>query len=180
MKKHETNYLRVGDTNKVWAFTFKVGSSTLIQHHGKNFTTLRPGDEVHMLVRDPRERLVSAWACFTQMNVSYNHDYPHAVNVILLDKKTPFNEWVPVALQYYNKHWAPMTEQHPRWREFNLHDLEEWGAGKTKYMKSRHRPWQEHYDEGTLSLVEEVYKEDLELWKEVHDNGIDDRARVLL
>lgn len=180
-------YIRVDDTSEVWGVTFKVASTSLresLPPKPRNYTELRSGDHVRIIVRDPRDRMVSAWRWFTLNVNSYlpeilaaspeDHEY-------ILDKRAPFNEWTQTALRHWNAHWAPQTEIHPRWREFELipiYDIHKLGWGHKKKTREDNS-WEQYYDEATLALVNEVYSEDLEMWKEIKD-GTDTRANRLL
>lgn len=189
--KEDSRYARVGDydkSNKVQAITYKVGSTSILKSLGRanrQWTALRPGDHVILYVRDPRDRLVSAWKWFTNNNTSYrkhimeqskrDHDF-------LLDKRSEFAPWVETALRYWDPHWVPQTEVHPRWRQFELRDLKTLGNGRSVIMKQT-RPvgddWRKYYDDSLLELVNEVYAEDLEMWKEV-ESGVDTTGRRVL
>ena len=183
---HKTRYIRIGQTDEVWAQTLKNASTSLmVVLAGKTcqYTQLKPGDHVRMIVRDPRDRLVSAWSWFTKHHNSYISeimDVNPTDNDYILNKESPFKEWVLTALRYWNPHWAPQTEVHPRWREFELipiHQLPDgWGHEKQTRPDTS---WQQYYDDELLALVNEVYKEDIVMWKEVED-GIDTRANRVL
>ena len=102
-------------------------------------------------------------------------------HAVLLDRDTQLKHWVPTALRHWNLHWLPQTEVHPRWREFHLipiHDLAGLGMGHSKKTRPDNS-WEEFYDVGTLALVNAVYAEDLDMWKEIKD-GTDKSTRRLL
>lgn len=170
----------------MWGLTYKCASTSMIEAlpQPRNYTGLRAGDHVRIIVRDPRDRLVSAWKWFTTAHTSYikpileasptDHEY-------LMDNMSPFKEWLRTALRHWNPHWAPQTEIHKRWREFELIPISElhtlgWGH-KKKTRKDN--LWAEYFDEATLALVNEVYSEDLEMW-EVIKNGTDTRTNRVL
>lgn len=137
-----------------------------------------------LVVRDPHDRLVSGWKWFASHHNCYIRDILKANpadHETILDKRTPFKEWVRTALKYENPHWLPQTTLHPRWREFELipiTDLHKLGWGHEKKTRDDNS-WRQFYDEEMLSLVDEVYAEDLEMWKEV-TNGTNTRARRVL
>ena len=179
-------YIRLNQSENVWGLTYKCGSTSMLKalQGDRAYTDLRPGDHVRILVRDPRDRLVSAWAWFTKRTNSYfpelveKHPFDHD---FLLDEKSPFKEWVLTALRHWNPHWVPQTEIHPRWREFELirlTDIHTLGWGHEKKTRPSNA-WEQYYDEDLLELVDEIYAEDLEMWKEVED-GIDTRTRRVL
>lgn len=170
---------------KLWGVTFKCASSSMRRAiKPRVWTDLRKGDHVRIIVRDPRDRLVSAWKWFTTATVSFLPDILQASladHNLILHKSTKFVPWVNTALKYWNAHWAPQTEQHPRWREFelvNIADLHtlDWGHEK---QTRKDNTWVQHYDEATLALVNEVYKEDLEMWKEIKDGTNTGTKRLL-
>ena len=178
-------YIRIGETPDVWAVTFKIASTTLRRGlpDADNYAELKKGDHVRMLCRDPRDKVVSAWRWFALHRNSY---IPHVLDVsrrdhdYILSRNSRFKDWVQTALRYWDPHWAPQTSIHPRWREFELLDLAEWGKGEAHEKKTRDdNSWEQYYDDATLALVNEVYKEDLEMWKEIKD-GTDTRARRVL
>ena len=169
----------------LWGVTFKCASSSLRRAHlPRVWTELRKGDHVRIIVRDPRDRLVSAWKWFTTANMSYMPDILEANREDhdrILHKSTKFAPWVNTALKYWNPHWVPQTEIHPRWREFelvNIADLhtKDWGHEK---QTRKDNTWEQYYDEATLALVNKVFEEDLEMWKEIKD-GINTGTKRLL
>ena len=184
-------YVKLGD-GKVWAITYKVGSTSLRRklYDQKAWPDpsphrLKSGDHVTLLVRHPHDRLVSAWRWFTQNVNSYIpgilRDDPKG-HALILDEGTPFNVWVPAAIKHWNPHWVPATDIHPRWREFELMDLAVWGKQEGHQHQKQTRDdnsWEQYYDEATLALANEVYSEDLEMWKEIKD-GTDTRANRIL
>ena len=97
----------------------------------------------------------------------------------ILDEKSPFNEWVHVALQYWNPHWAPQSEIHPRWREFELRPLHSYTGSHEKQTRPDNT-WEQYYDEALLALVDKVYEEDLQMWKEASSYAIDTGTRRIL
>lgn len=132
----------------------------------------KAGDHVIMYCRDPRDRLVSAWKWFAGPYNSYIPDILRVSPVdhkFILDRNSPFNEWVQTALRHWNAHWAPQTEIHPDWRTFELRDLATYTGSHQKKTRPDNR-WDEFYDPKTLALVNEVYSEDIEMWKEVTSN----------
>jgi hypothetical protein len=165
-----SKYIRIGgitpatESKEVWGLTYKCGSTSLLKWlpEPRVYTDLRQGDRVNLLVRDPRDRLVSAFRWFTGPHNCYIKDILESSPVdheYILDSRSVFNEWVETALRHWNPHWAPITEIHPRWREFHLIRLDEWGkAGAPHEKKTR---------------------DDNEMWKEVED-GIDTRTRRVL
>lgn len=172
-------YIRIGDSNQVWGQTLKCATTTLHEAlpQPRQYTDLRPGDHVRLIVRDPRDRLVSAWRWFTRYHNCY---IPDIDDVAILNKDTPFTDWANTALRYWNEHWAPQTELHPRWREFELVPIHQLPPGWGHHKKTRDdNTWRQYYNEGLLGLVNEVYKEDLVMWKEVED-GIDTGTRRVL
>lgn len=173
-------YLRTAN-NEVWGVTFKVGSTSL-RHMKFEYTELVTGDHVRLLVRHPHDRLVSAWKWFTMYVNSYLpgplRDAPED-HEIILDSTTPFNLWARTALQHWNPHWVPATSIHPRWREFELIDLAEWNSTHHDKQTRKDNSWEQHYDEATLALANEVYKEDLEMWEVIRDGTNTRTNRVL-
>ena len=154
------------------------------------YTELQKGDHVRMVVRDPRDRLISAYKWFTDsastgiivsavMDIVEQSVDDHR---ILMGEGNPtFVKWLNTVLQYWNPHWAPQSEIHPRWREYELisiEDLHELGFVHEKKIR-KNRSWEQHYDEATLALVNEVYKEDLEIWEVVKDGTDTGTNRIL-
>jgi hypothetical protein len=165
-----SKYIRIRGTEEVWAQTLKVASTSMQKALPKPvmYTELQTGDHVRMIVRDPRDRLVSAWRWFTGPHNSYIPEVPEHVSRYLLDKDTEFKGWVETAVQNCNEHWVPQTTIHPRWREFELipiTDLHKLGWGHEKKLRSDNT-WEQYYDDGLLALVNEIYKEDVEMYKE--------------
>jgi hypothetical protein len=170
-------------TKKGWALVCKVGSTSIRKSYKRGeagqFAELRPGDHIKMPVRDPRARIVSAWEEFTQRLVSYKpailktSEEDHRV---LLDKNTPFREWLRVALRHEDLHWIPQSVQYPRWREFELLNVTELGS---KQNVGKRKDWRDYLQGEDLALVEDYYHDDFAIWKEVTD-GTDTRARRIL
>lgn len=173
-------YVRIGQTNEVWAQTLKCASTTMheaLVGKQRAYTDLRPGDHVRLIVRDPRDRLVSAWKWFTKHHNCY---IPSLDDYTILNSSTPFPEWTRVALRHWNEHWAPQTELHPRWKEFELVPITALPPGWGHSKKTREdNSWQQYYSDDLLDLVNEVYKEDIVMWKEA-TNGTDTGARRVL
>lgn len=179
-----SKYLRVKDKD-VWGITYKCASTSMMRAlpQPRTYTPLNAGDHVRLIVRDPRDRLVSAWHWFTRNNsdiraIARSHPVDHK---FLMDKHSEFPDWLKTALRHWNGHWVPQTEIHPRWREFELVDIADlhtlgWGHEKKTRPDST---WEQYYDEATLALVNEVYAEDLEMWKEIKD-GTDTRTNRIL
>jgi hypothetical protein len=172
---------------RVWGVTHKCGSTSMMQAlpQPRMYTELRKGDHVRLIVRDPRDRLVSAWRWFSRN--SSNGQFPSisesapADHAFLTDNKTEFGPWVETALRHWNSHWAPQTDIHRRWREFHLipiQDLHTLGWGHEKKTRSDNT-WEQYYDGATLALVNEVYKEDLEMWEVIKDGINTGTNRVL-
>lgn len=181
--KTTSKYIRVNNTNEVWAQTLKNASTSLMLYlagQTASYTQLRHGDHVRMIVRDPRDRLVSAWKWFTKYHNSYIAEMTGQDSEYILHKDTPFEEWVHKALKYWNPHWAPQTEIHPRWQQFELIPIHALPEGWAHEKKTRDDgSWQQYYNDDLLALVNEVYKEDIEMWKEV-ESGTDTRANRVL
>lgn len=174
-------YIRTRDC--VWGLTYKVGSTSLLRWlpEPRQYTGLRPGDHVRLLVRDPRDRLVSAYMWFTKRTNSPIPDIPAPDQQFLLDQRAEFIPWARTALRHWNPHWAPQTEIHPRWREFELIRLTDFSSmGGPQDKKTRQdNSWEQYYDDALLDTVNAVYAEDIEMWKEV-TNGTDTRSRRVL
>ena len=181
MRKHASSshrYIRTDDDH-VWAQTLKCASTTLLEALPQpwSYTELRPGDHVRIIVRDPRDRLVSAWKWFTRYHNSY---IPGIDDASILAENTPFTDWATTAIRYWNEHWAPQTELHPRWREFELVPITALPPGWGHHKRTRSSTeWEQYYNDGLLGLVNEVYKEDIEMWKEAI-SGIDTGTRRVL
>lgn len=187
-----SKYIRIGDltpkseTKEVWGLTYKCASTSMLEAlpQPRLYTKLRTGDHVRIIVRDPRDRMVSSWKWFTTAHTSYlpaimeENETDHR---FLMDRQASFEDWVATALKYWNPHWVPQTEIHPRWREFELipiHDLHklEWGHRKKTRVDNA---WEEHFTPELLGLINEVYNEDLEMWKEIKDGTNTRTNRVL-
>ena len=137
-----------------------------------------------MVVRDPRDRLVSAWKWFTTAQTSYIKDILEASKPdhdLLMSDKTDFNKWISIALRYWNPHWAPQTEIHPKWRQFeliNIADIDKLGWGHQKKTRTSNA-WEEYYTPSVLQLVEGIYAEDLEMWEVIKDGINTGTNRIL-
>ena len=182
----QSKYCRAKGGTDIWGLTYKCGSTSLLQHLGreKRYVIPEPGDHVRIVVRDPRDRLVSAWKWFTTGHKSYiKHilDQSQEDHDKLLRKTTMLADWVPVAFKYWDPHWAPQTEIHTRWREFEIipiSELHRYVDGHEKRTREDNS-WEQYYDPATLARVEDYYKEDMAMWQEV-TNGADTRTRTVL
>jgi hypothetical protein len=151
------------------------------------YTELRKGDHVRIIVRDPRDRLLSAWRWFTKHHNCYIKpilEKDKEAHEFILNSKAPFRQWAETALQHWNPHWAPQSEIHPRWREFHLLTLdtlpEGWGHREKTRSAAEREQWREYYDVDLLELVNTIYSEDIEMWKEADKNGFNTRTKRVL
>lgn len=172
-KKTEAIYFRVGDSDStnVWGLTDKCGSTSLNSafRGERNNTRPREGDHVKILVRHPCDRLVSGWKWFTTHHNSYLSQIYHKSaedHEVIMGKDSTLEEWFEASQRHWNTHWAPQTELHPLWRQFELIDLADCPFGHEKKTREDNS-WEQYFtSEDFLARVLEYYKSDLELWNE--------------
>lgn len=195
--RHEarSQYVWLPEQKRIHAYSLKVGSGTLLtslpqpRNHmcqPEVHSAGTKGLPVHMYVRHPLDRMVSAWSWFTQKQTSYIKpilDMSPGDHKVLMDRKTPFDVWVNAALRHYNPHWYPQVEYHST-REGELvpsviKTLD--CIGPTKMHETKHAPWEDVYEghEALKDYLEDIYYNDIALYnlaKEAGENGFNTRA----
>lgn len=186
----KTNYIQIYEQPLVFAYSFKVGSTTLIKRYVAsrqggfvNQRNVNPRHTITLYVRHPLDRLVSAWRWFTQHHNSYMKDIL-ADNLedhnFLLDDKTKFEPWIGTAMKYENLHWYPTVKYHTNEKGIflpnNLRLLADLGGEKTKTTK--HDSWETYYSDELRERMESLYADDLTLYRKVKErkDGIDTRT----
>ena len=170
----ESTYILLRD-GRILAYTEKCGSKSIRAHIKPIVETANigaptalklreEGAKVLLFVRDPLDRLVSAWTFFQK-------------------QKMPFEKWLNIALTKPDRHWRPQVEAHTWNGEFipnRLYPLDlltnYWGnlfqgAHPMRPLnQTEHKDWAHYVNQlsrDTIERVIERYVQDIDLYARV-------------
>ena len=170
----ESTYIWLND-GRILAYTEKCASKSIRAHikpivqtnnigAPKALAERKMGHDCILFVRDPLDRLVSAWTFFQK-------------------QKMPFEKWLRIALTKVDRHWRPQVEAHTWDGNFipnKLYPLDlmtnYWenlfpGARPMKVLnKTEHKSWATYVNQLPLDVVEQVverYADDIDLYARV-------------
>lgn len=182
---------------RIDAYSAKAGSTSLLRHiqdpcriiAQPEVEALREdGVPVHLYVRHPLDRLVSAYTWFTTKHNSpirpIRDKSPKDHDVILGKTEATFEQWVEVALRHPNPHWCSQTEYHttPAGLFVPTHCTNLQFLGGKKYNEIARPSWTDYYTKDFEERMSTLFAADLELFNDLkeHEDGIDTRGRDVL
>ena len=175
--------LRVHICPKVATASISAAMHGVMYHHESPFQN---GDEYRwMCVRHPLDRLVSCWAFFC--NAPTNHEIKGQHDVLKLGYKhqMSFSDFLDIALDKHelNAHTRKQVRYTGGQKFDRLCRLEnlpyEWKRLQERFSflkqplplthQSRHNGWQEYYTDEQREMAEDVFADDLALFREAEE-----------